>query len=296
MMTKQVNLTDIDCKFEVTGASYIGKPVPNTAMFVSKKVEYLVENLRDVSNCLVFAENGITVAEEIAKNHCFVYSDKPQLQYALFTSKLAEERYCRDKNRKVTFVNNSYYLGENVTIGNNVDIMPGCFIGHDVVIGDNTRIFSGAKIQNAVIGHDVIIRENAVVGAVGFTMAEDDEGNLFRIPTLGKVLVGNYVEIGVNNNVSAGTGGNTVIESYVKLDSLVHVAHDNIIHSNVEIASGVVLAGMVEIHEGTFMGVNSSVRPMLTIGKNVTVGMGAAVTKDVMDGATVCGNPARRSK
>ena len=60
--------------FGIFGTSYIGAPKSNTAMFVSKKIEHLVVALTDVDECLVFAEDGLSVPQNILERHCFVFS------------------------------------------------------------------------------------------------------------------------------------------------------------------------------------------------------------------------------
>ena len=105
-------------------------------------------------------------------------------------------------------------------------IEPGCFIGHNVKIGDNARILYGSVIKNAVVGDNFLCNEYALIGANGFNMAEDLDGNKIRIPSLGYVIIGNNVEIGAYNNISCGSGGDTIIEDWVKIDAHVHLGHD----------------------------------------------------------------------
>lgn len=277
----------------VNGVSYIGNPKPHTAMFVSRKAESLLNNLCGVSSCLVFAEKGMQVDADILQNNCFVFSDCPQREYARFANDLYRERLANEKKRKYEYTKEGYYRGENVKIGSHAYIEPGCLIGHDVIIGDNALILSGAVIKKAVIGNNVIINEKAVVGAFGFTMTEDEYGNKFRIPTLGNVRIGNEVEIGAHDNISCGSGGDTVFEDYVKLDALVHIGHDVHLGENVEIVAGSIIGGFTEVERGAYIGINSSVRNRIVIGKNSVVGMGSTVTRSVKDDVTVLGNPAR---
>lgn len=279
--------------FIIKGVSYIGDPKPNTAMYVSKKVSYLLENLKNVQECLVFVEDGTEVPDQAKQTNCFIYSGNPQLTYAKFVDCFVEEQYIRDKAKKYRLTNEGYYLGENVQLGHDSYIEPGCIIGHDVVIGSNARIYAGSVIKNAVIGDNVLINENAVVGASGFTMTTDEGGNLIRIPTLGKVYIGNGVEIGAHDNISCGSSGNTVIEDYVKLDALVYVGHDAYIGKNVEITACSVIGGFDRLGCHSYVGLNASVRNRIDLGNYSVIGMGSTVTKSVEAGTTVVGNPAK---
>lgn len=277
----------------VNGASYIGRPIDNTAMFITKKVEHLIHNLSGVSGCLVFAQTGVCVPDAILQKNTFVFSDMPQRDYARYVSNLADERHAKNKMRKMTLTEGGYYVGENVTIGENAYIEPGCLIGHDVTIGKNARIFAGTVIKNAIIGDDFIANEYAAVGTFGFTMADDEQGNKIRIPTLGRVIIGNYVEVGAHDNISCGSAGDTVLEDCVKLDAFVHIGHDAILRKNVEITANVVVGGFVEMGEKAYAGISAVIRNRVNIGSNAIIGMGATVTKSVDPDITVVGNPAK---
>lgn len=278
--------------FTVHGASYAGRPLNGTAMYITKKVEALLENLNQISSCLVFVETGVEPSDELRQNNCFVTCDNPQMSYARFMTEFEQERFKEERKLKYTLID-GYYRGENVTIGADAYIEPGCVIGHGVSIGDNCRIYAGAVIKNAVIGNNFVCNENAVVGANGFTMAEDEQGNKFRMPTLGKVIIGNNVEIGQLDSISVGSGGDTIIQDNVKLDGLIHVGHNDNLGKNTEIPAGVIISGFVNTGEHAYMGVNSSIRNRVDLGANCIIGMGAVVTKSVPDNTTVVGNPAK---
>lgn len=287
-----VNRVNKQYDFEIDGPSYIGRPVSNTFMFVTKKIENQIVNLRKIKNCLVYAEEGILVDDELKKTNCIIETKNPQLEYTKFALLFEKEKTSFNSSRKYSEID-GFICGENVTIGKNTIIEPGCFIDHDVRIGNNCRILSKAIIRNSIIGDNVLVNENALVGSNGFNMTEDENGNKIRIPTLGKVVISNNCEIGAFDNISCGSGGNTFLDEYVKLDALVHIGHDVQLFRNVEITAGCVIGGFVEIYEGGYVGINSVLRNRIKIGKKAFVGMGAVVTKSVDDGITVVGNPAK---
>lgn len=282
------------CSFRIDGVSYIGSPKENTAMYVSKKVAYLLENLEKLQNCLVFAEEGIEVPDRLKKHNCFIFCQNPQMSYAEYVNDFAETKRKIDSQRKYKLTDGGYYIGENVKIGCNPYIEPGCLIGHDVVIGGNAVILTGSIIKNAVIGNYFFCNENAVIGSSSFTMYEDGNGNRCKIATLGKVIIGNHVEIGACDNIVAGGCGDTVIEDYVKIDALIHIGHDAHLHRNAELPAGTVVGGFVDIGENAYIGINSSIRNRISIGSNSVIGMGSNVTRSVGADETVVGNPARK--
>jgi UDP-3-O-[3-hydroxymyristoyl] glucosamine N-acyltransferase LpxD len=281
------------CKYPIVSASYIGNPRDNTVMFVMKKIESQISKLASVNQCLVFHEDSIIVPDELQEKHCFISSSNPQMEYARFVIQLKEENEKNNRKLKYTLTDGGFYLGEDVSIGENAYIEPGCIIGHHVQIGKNAVILANTVIKNATIGDYFYANENSAIGVNGFTMAKDEEGNLFRIPTIGRVIIGNHVEIGALNNVSCGSAGDTILHDYVKLDSLVYIPHDMIIEENVEIASGAVFGGFGYIESGVFVGFNSIVKNRIRIGKDAIIGMGAVVTKSVEPGSVVIGNPAK---
>jgi UDP-3-O-[3-hydroxymyristoyl] glucosamine N-acyltransferase len=280
--------------FDITGASYAGMPRDNTMMYVTKKVEHLVENLHGHKECLCFIDMSTKVAEDIDKSNAIIRSANPAYAYAKFATEMQNQLRREEIKDSYRLTPEGYYVGSNVTIGTNAYIEPGVLIGHNVKIGNNAVILSGAVLKHCEIGDDFICNENAVIGDYSFTMAEDDNGNKFRIPSLGRVLIGDHVEVGACNDVAIGACGDTILEDYVKLDGLVHIGHEAHLHKNVEITAGAIVAGFVEIGEKGYLGVNTSIRNRISLGANCVIGMGAVVTKAVDDDLTVVGNPARK--
>lgn len=292
-MEINVSILSAEHDFVITGASYAGSPKNNTMMFITKKVKHLVDDLENVKECLVFLENGIEVSNALKEKHCFVFSDNPQLDYARFATQFAEQKMAKEAELGYELTPEHYYIGKGCVIGKNAYIEPGVLIGHNVIIGDNAVILAGSVIKNAVIGNNFLCNERAVVGAFGFTMAEDDAGNKYRIPSLGKVVIGNDVEIGACCNVAMGSCGDTVFEDYVKLDALIHIAHDVHLCKNTEITAGAVLGGFAQLGEKSYLGLNSTIKNRIELGANCIIGMGATVIRPVSAGCVVAGNPAK---
>lgn len=292
----EYNVRELDNRYNFTvgGVSYIGNPRAHTAMYVTKKVAHLLENMKGLACCLVFAEEGIVVAPAFREKNCFMFSDNPQLAYVRFAEQLARQREREEQSKKYIRTEEGYYLGENVRIGENAHIEPMALIGHDVVIGKNAFIGAGAVIKNAVIGDDFVCNAHAVIGSPGFTMCEDEEGNKLRIPSMGRVVIGNFVEVGVGDNISVGSSGDTVIEDYVKLDVLIHIGHDVHIQKNAELTAGAIVGGFDQIGERAYCGLNAAIRNRVSVGADGFIGMGAVVTKSVEPGVTVVGNPAKK--
>lgn len=275
--------------FVIYGASYIGMPKNNTFMFVAKKVEHLIVNLVGHQECLIFAEQGIEFPEDLKKDNAVIYTKSPQLEYAQFA-----ERFLKEVYSEVEFIEqDGSYISIDCKVGKNAHIGKGCIIGPEVTIGDNAEILSGVVIKYAKIGNEFFCNEKAVIGSNSFTMAENENGDLVRMPSMGAVEIGDHVEIGVQDVIERGSCGITRLDDYVKLDALVSVGHESQLNKNVRIASGANLGGFSQIGENTFIGLGAIIHNRLKIGKQAMIGMGAVVIKDVPEEMSVFGNPAK---
>ena len=276
--------------FTISGSSFIGTPVDGTVLFVTKRVKHLIKNLNEKRNCLVYVENGIEIPDDFKKNNCFIFVDDPQSAYAKFAIEVNKIEKEKERSRKYTLTPEGYYIGENVKIGNNVIIEPCCRIGHDVVIGDNAFIGFGSTIYNAEIGNNFSCLEKVSIGIDAFYMSDNEDN--FRIPSFGKVYIGDNVDFSSKITIERGFNSNTIIGSNTKIDSNVCLGHDDVLGDNVTITSGTSIAGLVTVGKNVYIGMNATIKQRLNIGNNVKIGMGAVVIANVKDNITVFGNPA----
>ena len=143
------------------------------------------------------------------------------------------------------------FIGENATIGDNVKVYPQVYVGDGVVVGDNTTLYPGVRLyRNTVIGQRCIVHAGAVIGADGFGFAPQEDGHYEKIPQVGNVVVDDDVEIGANTTIDRSTMGSTRVHKGVKLDNLVHLAH------NVEVGENSALAAQVGVSGSTHLGKN----------------------------------------
>jgi len=130
------------------------------------------------------------------------------------------------------------------------------------------------------------------IGGSGFTFEWDGE-HYMRWPHVGGVQIHEDVEIGRFVAIDRGSLGDTIIRRGVRIDNLVHIAHNCDIGEHTLIVAGSVICGSVKIGRNCYIGARSVIRHRLTIGDNVIIGMGSVVTKDVPSGECWMGNPAR---
>lgn len=173
-------------------------------------------------------------------------------------------------------------------------IAPSAVIEDGVKIGEGTVIGPSAVIRSGTrIGRYCEIQAGAVIGDAGFGFERDAEMRPLRMVHLGGVRIGDYVLIGAMTAVARGALEDTVIEDHVKINNLVHVAHNCHIGHGTIIGACADLSGSLTIGANCWIAPNCSIRQKLTIGERATIGIGAVVVKPVASGATVYGNPAR---
>ena len=171
-------------------------------------------------------------------------------------------------------------------------IHPTAVISSSAQIHPSAYIGPHCVVSNAKIGERVIINAGTVIGAEGFGYIPDEDGALIQFPHIGGVIIEDDVEIGANVCIDRGALGDTIIGQGTKIDNLVHVAHNVKIGKNCQIICLVGIGGSVEIGDDSFVGISARIKNQKKIGKNVTIGMGAVVIKDVPDNMIVAGNPA----
>ncbi|MFN4082080.1 MAG: UDP-3-O-(3-hydroxymyristoyl)glucosamine N-acyltransferase [Bacteroidia bacterium] len=148
-----------------------------------------------------------------------------------------------------TFIGFGSYIGDDAEIGESTKILQQVFIGSNVKIGSNCLIFPGVKIyHDCIIGDNVIIHSGTVIGSDGFGFAPLPNRSYKKIPQTGNVIIKNNVEIGANCAIDRATMGSTIIHEGVKIDNLVHLAH------NVEIDEHTVIAGQTGVAGSTKIG------------------------------------------
>jgi len=132
-------------------------------------------------------------------------------------------------------------------VGRGVVIGAGCYVGRGAVIGDGTWLHANVTIgADCVLGQRCIVHPGAVIGSDGFGYARDG-ARWEKTPQLGRVTIGDDVEIGANTTIDRGALGDTVIERGVKLDNLIHIAHNVHIGEDTAMAACVGIAGSTRV-------------------------------------------------
>ncbi len=183
-------------------------------------------------------------------------------------------------------------IGADAAIGAGAVIGPNCVIGPGVAIGRRTRIGANASLAFALIGDDVNILAGAVIGEQGFGVAVG-AGAVIDFPHFGRVTVQDRVTIGANTCIDRGAFEDTNIGEDAKIDNLCHIAHNVHIGRGAMIAAFAGVSGSTIVGDGVVMGGRVGIGDHRKIGARATLAGGAAVFKDVPEGETWTGYPAK---
>ena len=150
-------------------------------------------------------------------------------------------------------------------------------------------------IKNSIIGNNVVIQDSCKIGQKGFGFIPIKDKN-FKFPHVGRVLIGDNVEIASGCTIDRGSLDDTEIGKNSYLDNQVHMAHNVKIGSNCMIAGQVGFAGSATIGNNVSIGGQAGISGHLNIGNNVKIGGGSGVIKDIEDNQVVMGYPAMSVK
>ncbi len=202
-------------------------------------------------------------------------------------------------------------VSRNAVIGDNTALMANVYVGKDVVIGDDCLLHPGVNVGDFVkIGSRCIFHHGVSLGADGFSFVTETPSNIetareqgsiketneqvkvFKIPSLGSVVIGDDVEIGANTTIDRGTIENTTIGSQTKIDNLVMIGHNCKIGCACTIVSQVGIAGSCTIGDRVVIAGQAGLKDHVEIGDDSIILAQAGVTKSFPRKSVIMGAPA----
>lgn len=189
------------------------------------------------------------------------------------------------------------YIGHNVVIEDEVEIgddsviESGTVIDYKVKIGARARIDSNVTISNSIIGDDVAILPGAKIGQDGFGFATEN-GVHKKIYHIGRVIIGNNVEIGANTTIDRGSMKDTIIEDLCRIDNLVQIGHNAHIKKGAVLVAQVGIAGSSTIGSYCALGGQVGVSGHVTITDGVQIAGQGGVLQDITEPGIMGGSPA----
>ena len=184
------------------------------------------------------------------------------------------------------------FIGDRVRLDDGVTVMPGCYLGDEVYLGAGTLIYPNVTIlERCRLGRNCIVHSGTVIGADGFGFIPTPAGNE-KIPQLGTVVIEDEVEIGANCTIDRGALGETRVGRGVKIDNLVHLAHNVAVGEHSLLVAQVGVSGSTKLGQRVILAGQVGVVGHLELGDGVRVGAKSGVAHSVPAGQDVSGIPA----
>ena len=278
------------CSIETAGSNDI-------CFFYDKKNKALAEKIK-AKACITTQE----LAQLVPQGVITLVSDNPKLAFidlvsAFYAEVKPEAKIEADAHiAKTAKIGKDCYIGhgviieDDVTIGDNCTINAHTVIGHGCKIGNNCRIDDNATISYCLMGNDCYIYSGARIGRDGFGFSVVN-GQHKRIPQIGRVIIGNDVEVGANTCIDRGALDDTIIGDGTRIDNLVQVAHNDRIGKCCILVAQTGIAGSCTFGDYVVCGGQTGFADHLNIGSGAQVGAQSGVMRDIEPGAIVMGSP-----
>ncbi len=291
-----------DGEKELTGVQSLESAGAEDLSFVSS-MKMLGQAEQSAAGCLI-------VPLEYPEGRTLIRSGAPRTSFARAVSRLVPEPARRPGTHATAVVSTEAEIGEGVEIGPHVvigegsriegycRIGPGCSIGRRVQIGHDSILHAHVTVYDDVdIGNHAILHAGCVIGADGFGFVLDGE-RYQKFPQIGRVEIGDFVEIGANSCVDRAALGTTHIGEGTKLDNMVHVGHNCRIGKHVVVAAQTGFSGGVVVDDYAVIGGQVGIGDKARIEAHAVLGSGCGIltSKIVRAGQVVWGTPARPLK
>jgi UDP-3-O-[3-hydroxymyristoyl] glucosamine N-acyltransferase len=217
-------------------------------------------------------------------NGIIILADDPRAVFIDATQFLLRKRQTRHSSLLPQYLS----ISADAMISERAFIEPGVQIDAGATVAAGAIIRAGTWLQaNAAVG------ENSVIGSNGIYVYVGSDGVRRAFPHLASVIVEQGVSLGAGCVVPKGILNSTRIGAGSIVGNLCNIGHGAVIGPNVWISSSTVIGGQTKIGRGATIALGCAIRDNVTIGDNVNIGMGSVVTKNVREGQSVFGNPAR---
>lgn len=292
-----------DGDLEVVDVAPLSEAGPQDISFLDNRKYISAFENSGAGACIVAPE----FADRAPKDMTLILTARPYRAYA----RVAQEFYpvtARNKGIHPTaFVDPDAKLGEGVSIGPGavveanakldiaVEIGAGAVVGRGVSIGATTRIGANASLEYCDIGARCEIHPGVRIGTRGFGFDMSAEGHL-NVPQLGRVILGDDVEVGANSTIDRGSGPDTVIGDGCKIDNLVQIGHNVRMGQGCVVVAQAGVAGSAELQDFVVLAAQSGVAGHITIAPGTQLAARSGVMRDTKMGAKLAGNPAIPAK
>jgi UDP-3-O-[3-hydroxymyristoyl] glucosamine N-acyltransferase len=268
-----------NCTHDVLGINELHKVEAGDLVFVDHPKYY--------DTCINSAATFIIINKEVAvpNGKALLLTDNPF------------EAYCTIVNHFQPFTKATENINSK-TIGEGTYIYPTVFIGNNVTIGSNCIIHPNVTIlDHSIIGNNVVIQAGTVIGSDAFYYNTKKDRAVWykKMPSCGRVVIEDDVEIGANCTIDRGVSHDTRLGRGTRFDNMIHVGHDTVFGKNCLVAANVVVAGCVNIKDNVTIWGGCIINKTLTIGENAVL-LGRTGVGSSLDGnKTYWGAPAQEA-
>jgi len=272
---------------------------PDDVSFLENR-KYLQTFVRSQAGAVFVDEQ---VAERAPPGMALIVSAEPYKAYALAAQAFYPARPIVPRRAPSAVIDPAASVPEDCDVGPNAVIEPGvrlgrrCWVGPNTVIaagvevGDDCRIGPNVTLSHCVIGSRVVLHPGVRIGQEGFGFAPDKAGPI-KVPQLGRVLIGDDVDIGANTTIDRGSGPDTVIGPGSMIDNLVQIGHNVILGRCCILAGQVGISGSTRLDDFVMVGGQGGLAGHLRVGSGARIAAKSGIMRDVPAGETVCGSPA----
>jgi UDP-3-O-[3-hydroxymyristoyl] glucosamine N-acyltransferase len=184
-------------------------------------------------------------------------------------------------------------VAAGATVGAGARLVAGVHVGPGASVGADTVLHPGVVLYESVsVGARCLVHAGSVIGSDGYGFEPGATG-WTKVPQCGTVVVEDDVELGANVTIDRARFGATRIGRGVKVDNLVHVAHNVVVGENALLVAQVGVSGSTRIGPWAILGGKVGIAGHLDIGHGARVGGGSDVFTDVPAGVDFLGSPAR---
>lgn len=266
-----------------------------------------LDNIRYKEQFAATKAGACIIAPEMQKHApagaSLLLTPQPYKAYAIAAQAFYPEANPVANIHQSAIVSQDAVIGKGVTveagavIGAGAEIGEGCWIeanaviGPGVVVGAHCRIGANATVSHCIMGDHVRVYPGCRIGQDGFGFAIDPAG-FIKVPQLGRVLIGDGVEIGANATIDRGSGPDTEIGAGTWIDNLVQIGHNVKIGRGCVLVSQVGISGSSVIEDYVMIGGQVGIAGHLRIGKGAKIGAQSGVMRDVPAGEEQLGSPA----
>ena len=271
-------------KVKIIGVATLKNATASDFSFLNS-TKYLLDLEQTKASLLIINKKH----QKYCENKNLILVQNVQLAYAkainyLLSTKQNTKSYIKSSAKiatNATIKNNvtiedNVVIEDGVSIGENSIIKANSFIGKNTSIGNNAKIYANTTIyQDTIIGNNFVLHSGCVIGSDGFGHVRDG-ANWLKIPQLGKVRIGNNVDIGASTTIDRGAIDDTIIGNNVIIDNHCQIGH------NVELGDGCVMSGMAGIAGSTKIGANSMLGGSVRINGHIQIAPGSVFSGNTM--------------